>query len=208
MFGKHCRLVFIWPQTCASEVWTQQKAGSESLLALRVLAAPTIPLAGEPPHTHIPPDVKRANKHQRPWRAQSDPMKSSLLSRHADMKGAMSCTFPSSRLASKPKLPERHLGRFGWRLMHIFYWLVWSASDQSGPEGDDVLMCFIFRENLTRCFWLTQPPEHIVAFAQLHAGGAALRRTLCLHSGHKSIEQTFHTVSGPAKYNIKVVYRR
>lgn len=90
MFGKHCRLVFIWPQTCASEVWTQQKAGSESLLALRVLAAPTIPLAGEPPHTHIPPDVKRANKHQRPWRAQSEPMKSSLLSRHADMKGAMS----------------------------------------------------------------------------------------------------------------------
>lgn len=90
MFGKHWILVFIWPQTCASEVWTQQKAGSESLLALRVLAAPTIPLTGEPPHTRIPPDEKRANKHQRPWRAQSEPMKSSLLSRYTNMKGSMS----------------------------------------------------------------------------------------------------------------------
>lgn len=158
MFGKHWILVFIWPQTCASEVWTQQKAGSESLLALRVLAAPTIPLTGEPPHTRIPPDEKRANKHQRPWRAQSEPMKSSLLSRYTDMKGSMSAererqvqgelnegpiqkkkvSFP---LCPKQELPERRLGKFAWRLMHIFYWLVLSTSDQSGPEGDYVLMC-------------------------------------------------------------------
>lgn len=178
MFGKQWILVFIWPQTCASEVWTQQKAGSESLLTLRVLAAPTIPLAGEPPHTRIPPDEKRANKHHRPWRAQSEAMKSSLLSRHADMKGATSSETerpgePNKNpgLVSKQKLPERRLGRFGWRLMHIFYWLVLSAGDQSGSQGDDVLMCFIFRENLTRCSWLTQPPEHIAALLSCTRGG-------------------------------------
>lgn len=44
-------------------------------------------------------------------------------------------------LCPQQELPERRLGRFSWRLMHIFYWLVLSASDQSGPEGDDVLMC-------------------------------------------------------------------
>lgn len=109
----------------------------------------------------FPPDEKRANKHQRPWRAQSEPMKSSLLSHHTDMKASVS--FERERrnpgeLNESPVQKKMSLSttgttcrrlRFGWRLMHIFDWFVLSASDQSGPEGG---WCFFMCERASALF--------------------------------------------------------
>lgn len=116
-------------------------------------------LSLESRHIHASPPTRREQTNisapeelsQNRWRVHSSAAtqtwKAPCLLREKDraqkswtkvLKKKKKVSFP---LCPQQELPERRLERFGWRLMHIFYWLVLSASDQSGPEGDDVLMC-------------------------------------------------------------------